>query len=68
MKFHQRSDKAQSICRPRWEGVTEPVKRDPCDRCPLYEPCVRRGLFPAGLEPFNKWIDGINELAEKLTP
>jgi len=38
-----------------------------CGHCPLNEPCIKRCPAPAEVGLHNRWIDGINAAADKLT-
>lgn len=64
---HEFNAEKNAICVPRWAGWVYPKsKHDPCGGCPLSTPCIKVNV-QAGPESFNRWIDGVNELALKLT-
>lgn len=61
-----RSADVRAICEPRWAGVKEPPRIDPCGGCPLYGPCVQACPTVPGAGPHIAWIDGRNAAAAKL--
>lgn len=67
MDYPTKSAEARAICIPRWAGVTEPIKRDPCDGCQLYAPCVKASPVAPGREALVRWIDGINTAAAQVS-
>lgn len=66
-EYRKISDTVKAICEPRWAGWPERNRRDPCDCCPLHQPCIRQSPGP-GLESLNRWVDGINAAADEIQP
>jgi hypothetical protein len=64
MELLKKSQKAQGICLKQWANAK--AKTDPCDNCPLCRPCILGAVVTPGIEPFNKWINCVNLLAEQL--
>ena len=65
---HEFNANKNAICQPRWVGWEYPKsKNDPCGGCPLVVPCIKQGVTGSGPENYNRWIDGVNELADSLT-
>lgn len=68
--YAQRTPHALAICHARWGEHMDPAKppkRDPCDGCPLYSPCIHGNASASHTqERFNSWIIKINRAAEML--
>ena len=64
MSFETRSTKTNAICNANFSYDTK-SKRDPCATCPLIPACHKQ--TGAGIEAFNRWISGINDLAERVS-
>lgn len=63
----EKSPAVADICYPRWLGWSM-KKPDPCDGCPLYDPCIKGGYFPNSLskERMITWRNSVNAAAEGL--
>lgn len=63
----KRSAKVEAICLPRWpkgkQGKRTP-KVDPCDTCPLFQPCIKDSVTRNESE-YDAWILRINQLANE---
>jgi len=60
MQYPIKSEAAQAICRPRWEGLIEWPTVEPCEDCPLVRWC---SLDVSGIDEARAKMDGINMLA-----
>ncbi len=63
-QYPRKSERARTLCHAHyWRNGG---RGDPCDGCPLYQPCVRKAVAVPGLQAFTIWIEGINREADRL--
>lgn len=61
----ERSAKADAICLSRWPKGKRAPRVDPCDTCPLFQPCIKENITRSEAE-YDAWIRRINTLADTI--